>query len=119
MEEHEKGIIKLVQEKDETGRTVFRPLRKTDQQALEVGLKNPKGIRIDEPLDVVKECPVDTDLPYGLSWCAIQGDVDEDSVQVRKSARRKWLQGKKDEAMRILTSLDEAAEAPSESNISE
>ena len=104
MGKKELRIMKLTKQTDEQGRTVFRPLTKADKWDLQSGLRNKKGIIIDETLEDSKQCPLeaDSDLPFKISLCAIESETDYEKQTRRRLSRELWLQDNKAAAEQLL-----------------
>lgn len=101
-------IIRFTQESDEEGRTVLRPLTEDDRKAMETGLENPAGLKIGVTLDEAQECPIESDLPYGLSICRIAAEQEEKKRAARILLRQEWLSGKEELALNLLKVLDDS-----------
>lgn len=104
MAKKEPRIIKFIEETDKEGRTVFRPLTKADKRDMQSGLKNKKGLIVGETLEDSEQCPLEanSELPFGISLCGIESQTEETQRNSLHRAREKWLEGDKEEALKLL-----------------
>lgn len=104
MAKKEPRIIKFIEETDKEGRTVLRPLTKADKRDMQSGLKNKKGLIFGETLEDSEQCPmeVNSDLPFEISVCGIESQTEETQRNSLHRARKKWLEGNKEEALKLL-----------------
>ena len=115
MAKKEPRIIKFIEETDKEGRTVFRPLTKADKRDMQSGLKNKKGLIVGETLEDSEQCPLElnSDLPFGISLCGIESQTEETQRNSLQRARKKWLEGDKEEALNVLgDALNDRSKGP-------
>ena len=98
-------LLKFQVHLDEDGKTVLRPLTAEDQDSIERALSNPRGVTFGPNLAESKECPLDPEIPYAASICAIEAEKDPDKLHVRQLARASWTAGRREFARRILDTL--------------
>jgi len=95
-------VIRFLQEMDVQGRTVYYPFTNTEREAMEVGLKNRKGLVLAESLEEVEGCHIEPDVPFGISECGMKLQTDPDKKQALQTARARWLEGDEMEALELL-----------------
>lgn len=69
---------------------------------MKVGLKIGKGLVRADSLEEVEQCPIEPDVPFGISECGLQLHSDVDKKQALQASRERWLAGGEKEALKFL-----------------
>ena len=98
-------ILKFLRELDKEGRTVLRPLTNEDNTGIEDALSNPRGVTFGPVLRESLDCPLDPDVPFGISTCGIEAEGDSAKAHIRGLARDQWDKGDRELAKKMLEGL--------------
>ena len=108
MEDKTERVIQYLQLTDGQGHTVIYPFTKAERVAMDVGLKNTKGLVLAESLEEVDQCPIEPEMPFAISECGLLLETDKGKKEARQTAREQWLEGEEEEALKLLReTLDE------------
>lgn len=99
-------LISFHFELNSEGHTVLHPLTDEDLEAMTAALKNPRGLKFGETLEERQECPIEPEMPYGLSQCGIAAEADEGLRATRLLARAQWEEGDQLLAQQLLEFLE-------------
>lgn len=55
-----------------------------------------------ESIEGLEQCPIEPDVPFGISECGLQLQTDPDKKQALQASRERWLEGDEKEALNLL-----------------